>query len=311
MEYQKLDQSVLTENLIGEIANGILDSRDFNWREIEEIRLRAERPVYVRCHQKEYSLRVDGKVFITDESMLKRSVVVLAKSSFYAFEEEMRQGFITVKGGHRMGLCGETVLEHGHIKTLKNISSINFRIAREIYGAADKLIPYIWQNGNIRQTLLAAPPAVGKTTVLRDLARKFGDGDSVPPVNVGIADERCEIAGSFLGVPQMNIGVRSDVISGCLKADGIMMLIRSMAPALILTDEIGRKNDAEALTEAMNCGVKVIATAHGADYTELKKRPIIKDLLKSGFFERVILLARNEKGVYPKAVYDEEGNVLC
>ena len=306
-----MEQSVFTENLIGEIADGILDSLDFDWRQIEEVRLRTKRPVYVRCHQKEYVLRVGGKPFVTNEAMLRRSVVVLAKSSFYAFEEEMRQGFITVKGGHRMGLCGETVLENGHIKTLKNISSINFRIAREIYGAADNLLPYIYENGNIRRTLLAAPPAVGKTTVLRDLARKFGDGDSVPSVNVGIADERCEIAGSFLGVPQMNIGVRSDVISGCLKADGIMMLIRSMAPGLILTDEIGRKSDAEALTEAMNCGVKVIATAHGASYSELKKRPFIKDLLKSGFFERVILLARNKNGVYPKAVYEEEGNALC
>lgn len=308
---ESIGENVFTENLVGEIADCILDSPDFDWRQTEEVRLRVGRPVYVRCAQRQYIVKKQGKPLVAEHAMVERSVVLFAKSSFYAFEEEMRQGFITVKGGHRMGLCGETVLENGQIKTLKNISSINFRVAREIYGAADAVLPYIWDGGRLRQTLLVAPPAVGKTTVLRDLARKFGDGEDVPVFNVGIADERCEIAASFLGTPQMNIGACSDVISGCSKADGIMMLIRSMAPDLVLTDEIGRKSDAAALRDAMNCGVKVIATAHGADYGEIQKRPVVKDLLRDGFFERVIVLARGRRGVYPKAVYGEEGEKLC
>ncbi|MGI5824504.1 MAG: stage III sporulation protein AA [Bacillota bacterium] len=305
------EQNVLTTNLIGEISGAVLKSPDFVWSEIEEIRMRTGRAVYVRCHGREYVLQRNGNPLVLDKTMIDRSVMVLSKSSFYAFEEEMKQGFITVKGGHRIGLCGETVLENGAIKTLKNISGINFRIAREVTGSAEKLLEYIWDGRSIRQCLIAAPPAVGKTTVLRDLARIFGDGDGVPAVNVGIADERCEIAGSFLGVPQMNIGSRTDVISGCLKADGIMMLIRSMSPQLILTDEIGGQKDAAALMDAMNCGVRIIATAHGACYEELIKRPVIRDLLICGFFERVIFIGRDRRGVYAKAVVDGNGEKLC
>lgn len=306
-----LQQNLLTENLIGELAESILQSEDFCWQDIEEIRLRAGKRVFIRCHGGEYILRRGGEPVVMDKAMLNRSVMVLAKSSFYAFEEEMRQGFITIKGGHRIGLCGETVLENGSIKTLKNISSINFRIAREIPGAAAGLLKYICQSGEIYQSLIVAPPAVGKTTVLRDIARIFGDGDGVAAVNVGIADERCEIAGSFLGVPQLAVGEKTDVISGCCKADGVMMLIRSMSPHLILTDEIGRQSDTEALMDAMNCGVKIIATAHGSDYEDLLKRSVIKGLLASGFFRRVIVIGRDGGGIFARAVYDENGDVIC
>lgn len=306
-----LEQSLLTKNLIAELAEAILQSGDFRWQEIEEIRLRVGRQVFVRCHGREFGLRRGGAPLVMDKAMLNRSVMVLAKSSLYAFEDEMRQGFITIKGGHRIGLCGETVLENGSIKTLKNISSINFRIAREIIGAAARLLPYICRRGEICQSLIAAPPAVGKTTVLRDIARIFGDGDGVPAVNVGIADERCEIAGSFLGAPQLAVGEKTDVISGCCKSEGIMMLIRAMSPHLILTDEIGRQSDAAALMDAMNCGVKIIATAHGSSYEDLRKRPVIRGLLENGFFQRIIIIGRNESGVYAEAVYDENGGVVC
>ena len=306
-----LTSSLFTENLIGELSQAILENDEFDWQNIEEIRLRIGRNVYVKCHDGEHILRWNGNYFVLDKVMLNRSVMVLAKSSFYAFEEEMRQGYITIRGGHRIGLCGETVLEDGRITTLKNISSINFRIAREILGAGKPLLPFVWQNSTVKQTMIAAPPAVGKTTVLRDLARIFGDGDGVPACNVGIADERCEIAGSFLGVPQLIVGERTDVISGCRKADGVMMLIRAMSPALILTDEIGRAEDAAALMDAMNCGVKTIATAHGANYAELTKRPVICDLLAKKFFERVIIIGRNEAGIFAEAVYDENGDKIC
>jgi stage III sporulation protein AA len=305
------EQSVLTENLIDEIAKAVILADDFCWQDIEEIRLRTGSVAFVRCSGREYLLKRNQQPLITDKTMIDRSVMVLSKSSFYAFEEEMKQGFITIKGGHRIGLCGETVLENGYIKTLKNISSINFRIAKEIKGAAKRILQYIQTQSGIQQSLIVAPPAVGKTTVLRDLARIFGDGDGVPAVNVGIADERCEIAGSFLGVPQMNIGARSDVISGCNKADGIMMLIRSMSPQLILTDEIGRKEDAVALMDAVNCGVKVIATAHGSSYDEIVKRPVIRNLLGDNFFEKIIFIDRDSKEIFAKSVYGKNGEKIC
>lgn len=306
-----LTEAVFRENFIGELAELLLCNDDFSWREIEEVRLRTGRRVTVRCHHGEQVLRKGNKEVVLSEEMLHRSVMVLSKSSFYAFEEEMRQGYLTIKGGHRVGLCGETVLEAGQIQTLKNISSLNFRIAREVKGAAVPLLPYLCDENGPRRCLIASPPAVGKTTVLRDLARIFGSGDGVAPLNVGIADERGEIAGSFLGVPQMDVGERTDVMSGCLKADGVMMLIRAMAPRLVLTDEIGRKNDALALMDALNCGVIVIATAHGASYEELRKRPVIRELLQWKFFERVILIERTRTGIYPKAVYGEGGERLC
>ncbi len=306
-----LTEAVFRENFIGELADLLLYNEDFPWQEIEEVRLRTGRRVAVCCHRGEYILRKENKDIFLSEEMLRRSVMVLSKSSFYAFEEEMKQGYLTIKGGHRVGLCGEAVLKSGCIQTLKNISSLNFRIAREVKGAAVPLLPYLWNGRKPRRCLIASPPAVGKTTVLRDLARIFGSGDGVPPLNVGIADERGEIAGSFLGVPQMDVGERTDVISGCLKADGVMMLIRAMAPQLVLTDEIGRKNDALALMDALNCGVTVIATAHGASYEELRKRPVIRELLEWSFFERIILIERTQSGIRPKAVYMENGERIC
>lgn len=304
-------KKVLEEDLIEELSDAVFENKNFDWRNIEEIRMRVNRKVYIKCHDKEYTLMLNGQPFVMDKAMIKREVTVISKSSFYAFEDEISQGYITVKGGHRIGLCGEAVLRNGTVKTLKNINGINFRIAREIYGAGECLLPYITDENTVKHTLIAAPPAVGKTTVLRDLARIFGNGEGVNSVNVGIADERSELSGCFSGVPQLHIGEKTDVICGCSKAEGMMMLIRSMAPQLIITDEIGKKADAEAMLEAMNCGVKVIASVHGDDWKGLKKRPFVNDLLKDGFFERIIFLDRKNASLYAKAVYDSEGNRLC
>ena len=306
-----LIKKVLTENLIEELAEAIFKSTDFAWQDIEEIRMRINRPVFIKCHGKEYILKFNNIPIVMDKIMVKRAVMVLSKSSFYAFEDEMKQGFITIKGGHRIGLCGEAVLENDSIKTLKNINGINFRIGREILGVGRCLVPYIVEESEIKHTLIVAPPAVGKTTVLRDLARIFGDGEGVEAVNVGIADERLELSGCFLGVPQLNIGERTDVISGCSKADGMMMLIRSMAPRLIVTDEIGKSEDADAMLEAINCGVKIITSAHGNSFEGLIKRPIISGMIKDSFFERIVFIDREETNTFVKAVYDSKGNKLC
>ena len=174
-----------------------------------------------------------------------------------------RQGYITLPGGHRAGLTGQGVLEKGYIRTLKNISSINLRLARAVYGAGDDFLPYMVENGSLCHTLLASPPRAGKTTVLRDLVRQFADGTTrLPPYNVAIADERSEIAGCVNGCPQLPVGHRTDVLDHCPKAEGMMLLIRSMSPQVLVTDEIGRPEDSLALEEALHAGIKAVSYTH-------------------------------------------------
>lgn len=242
---------------------------------------------------------------------MDRMVLLLTGSSFYALEQELGQGYITLPGGHRAGLCGQAVVEAGRLKTLRHISSINLRFARPVEGAANSLLPYLWrQDGKLCHTLLVSPPRGGKTTALRDIALALSEGrGGRPPLHVAIADERGEIAGAYEGVPQLPVGLRTDVLTGCPKAAAMMALIRAMAPEALLTDEIGRPEDVFALQEALNAGVTVIATAHGASRQELLARPCTGELLQQGFFERLLFLHRQQGSLLAEA-YDQEG-ALC
>lgn len=190
----------------------------------------------------------------------------ISKFSIFAFEEDVKQGFITIQGGHRVGITGEWVFENGDVKYLKNISSLNIRISREIIGFGKKFINYIYDKGKILNTLIISPPRCGKTTLLRDLTRIISNGDA--PLKRGfkvcVIDERSEIAASFCGVPQLDVGIRTDIYDNCLKSKGIILAIRSMAPEVIICDEIGTKNDFESILTAYNSGVSIISTIHGS-----------------------------------------------
>ncbi len=167
------------------------------------------------------------------------------------------------------------------------------------------------QQGRVLRTLLAAPPGVGKTTLLRDLVRSLAEGEAgLPPLNIGLADERMEIAAAVDGVPQLAVGSRCDVISACGKAQAVMILLRSMGPQLVVTDEIGSEEDCQALAAALNAGVSVLASAHGGSRAELLARPWLGDLLREGFFERLLLLKRIGGRLLPAAVYDKQGRAL-
>ncbi|MGI5891380.1 MAG: stage III sporulation protein AA [Bacillota bacterium] len=268
--------------------------------ELEEIRLRNGLPVALRFHRGEYFLTSEGKcsskasegeAFSMEE--MHQAVLLLSNSSFYAMAEELRRGYITLTGGHRAGLCGRAVLENGYIKHLTEISSINIRLARWIPGTADQILPLICHGKDPSlpyPTLLVSPPRAGKTTILRDLARQF----SIRGFNVGIVDERSELAAMLKGKPQFPIGPRSDVLDACPKAEGMMLMIRSMSPEIIICDEIGREEDAYAIREVANAGVIIIASAHGSDKDDLLKRPVLANLLAEKAFDRIAFFSRNK-----------------
>ena len=270
----------------------------------EEIRLRHSQPLFIHWAGGESYLGEKGPVLTTEEAYnvfsrdLEKTLELISSYSLYAFEEELKQGYLTLPGGHRVGLAGRAVLEKGRIKILRDISSLNFRIARQIRGTGEKVLSYLFdrQNCRIYHTLVVSPPQGGKTTLLRDLARLISDGAGIlgrRGQKVGIVDERSEIAGCFQGVPQLDIGTRTDVLDACPKAEGIMLMLRSLSPQVIITDEIGRAEDVQAVAEAVSAGVSVISSVHGSSLDEICRRPVLGELLHNNYFERLIFLSNN------------------
>lgn len=283
--------------------------------QLEEIRLRQGKPLILGLNGSDTFVSPSGKpikaqelgVIVTDRDLCK-SVQLISGSSIYAFEEEIKNGFITIRGGHRVGITGKVVVDRGRVRTIKYISGINIRVAREIPGVADKVMPYLIDpvSKEFCHTLIISPPRCGKTTLARDIIRQLSNGITTLGFHgcaVGVVDERSEIAGCFNGLPQKDVGIRSDVLDGCPKAEGMMMLIRAMAPQVIATDEIGRQEDADALEEALNAGIKVLTTAHGASPEEIMQRPVLNEIMKKGIFQRMIVLGRsNGVGTVEKIV---------
>ena len=269
---------------------------------LTEIRLRVNLPLMVSTGVSDNMITEAGTFAVTSrqaftitQTDLLKTLQMISKNSLYALENEIRAGFVTIAGGHRVGLAGQALVENGQVKSLKNISSINIRIARQIIGCADQLIPWLINpKGHIYNTLIVSPPRCGKTTVIRDIARQLSSGIkelNVKGMQVGIVDERPEIAACQFGVPSMDLGDRIDILDSCPKATGMLMLIRSMAPQVIITDELGREEDALAVEEAIHAGVSVIATAHGHSIVDIKKRPCIKKLIEEECFERYVTLS--------------------
>jgi stage III sporulation protein AA len=269
---------------------------------VEEIRVRIEQPIEIVCSGK--PIYPSERPVSAEEAqvLLNR----LSQHSLYALEEELKRGYITISGGHRVGLAGKVITEHGFVKAIKEISSFNVRIARQKIGIAEPLIPYLFQK-NWHNTLLIGPPQTGKTTLLRDIARLVSCGvkqRDIPSYKVGIVDERSEIAGAIKGIPQHSLGKRVDVLDACPKAEGMMMLIRSMSPQVLIVDEIGRKEDGEAILEAMHAGVQMIFTAHGKSLEDALKRPVMKPLSGLSLFQRYVILSRDKGPGTIQRIYD-------
>ena len=274
---------------------------------LQEIRIRAERPVLIRYRNREL---VTGRTVSRDQ--VAEILSYLGSYSLYAYEDEIRQGFLSLPGGHRVGLSGKAVMEARRVKTLGEISSLNIRFAHQIRGCADPLMPYIWDGVRLLHTLIVSPPGRGKTTLLRDCIRQISDGSGLwPGKTVGVVDERSEIAGCFRGVPGNDVGMRTDVLDGCPKADGMMMLIRSMAPDVVAVDEIGSKEDAVALRYAMSCGCVLLATVHGSCMEELLLKPVLREIIEQKMFERYVFLEAGKVPGRIGQILDRQGERVC
>lgn len=270
--------------------------------DLTEIRLRINQPVILVFSNTDMMVTPDGQktnevkqAYACSQEDLARTLHSISRNSLYAFEQELKLGYITIHGGHRIGLAGQVLVEGREIKAIKNISSLNIRIARQIKGCADSVMPYIVSaDRTIMSTLIIAPPRSGKTTILRDIVCQLSGGHSsnhYHGMQVGLVDERSEIAACRNGIPTADLGPRVDVLDCCPKADGILMLIRSMAPRVVVTDELGRSEDVIALKEALNAGIGVIASIHGRNEQEVLHRPYISELIQNKYFDRYIVLS--------------------
>ncbi|MGZ4111610.1 MAG: stage III sporulation protein AA [Tumebacillaceae bacterium] len=313
-------QEQIAPVLPSRIRQALLQMPNDALAQLEEIRLRLGRPLQVYYAGRDAFLCLQGRLtnepqsgHVIDEEDIHQTLNLMTHSSLYALEEELRRGYITISGGHRVGIVGRAMLDgQGQVRGLKEITTFNIRIARDVKLAAESICHLLVEPASYRlhNTLLISPPQCGKTTLLRDIARRISGGrlhPRMPGMKVGIIDERSEIAACWRGVPQHDLGPRVDVLDACPKAEGMQMMIRSMSPQVLVTDEIGRPEDGQALLEAIHAGVQVITTAHGFGMHEVRNRPVLRQLYEIGAFNRYIVLSRRRGPCTIEGVFDKKG----
>lgn len=261
-----------------------------DWGCLEEIRLRPHAPVLLCFSNGEREL---GMEVLPGE--LELTVELAARASIHTVLPQLRRGYLTLQGGHRLGMCGSAVLKEGEIQTVFPLSALNLRLARQVKGVGESLMGQLCPNGQFRSTLILAPPGGGKTTLLRDVVRCLSEGIGCAPHRVGLADERGEVAALFRGEPQLEVGRRTDVMEGCPKAAALMLLLRGMNPRVLCADEITEPEDIRAMEQAAGCGVELLCTAHGGSKEDLSRRKVYRELLETGIFHTLVTI-RGEKG---------------
>ncbi len=276
-------------------------------QDLEEVRVRIGQAIEMICAKESFFLDSDGHGGCVTAEDIGEMLNYISHYSLYAYRDKIRQGFVTVEGGHRIGLCGSAVMEHGEIAGISPVSFLNIRIAHEKCGCAGGLLPWVCHDDGIYHTLLISKPGIGKTTYLRDLIRLLSQNH----LKVSVVDERCELAACHRGVPQNDLGPATDVLEGCTKAEGMMLLLRVMSPDVIAVDELGKKEDFAAVEEACFCGCKILATLHADDLTQVQKKPYLEKWVKQNLFERYILLLRGVGGERSYQVFDGNLERLC
>jgi stage III sporulation protein AA len=274
---------------------------DREWERISEIRLRCGLPVVIFRDGIEVFLTAAGKytdkrkdALSMEREQIEEVLEHICKYSVYAYEDELRQGYLTTMGGHRIGVVGKAVIEgDGSIRTITHVSGLNIRVSHQVLGVADPVLRHLYQDGEVKNTLIISPPGCGKTTLLRDLVRRVSDGNHYGSgKSVGLVDERSEIAGSYLGIAQNDVGMRTDVLDACPKALGMMLLLRAMSPRVIAVDELGGEEDARALRMAASCGCKILATIHGTDLFDIHRKAGIQTLFWEELFDLFLILGK-------------------
>ena len=259
---------------------------------LREIRIRADQAVSLKTED-----GIKKTPFIPNGEQVTEMAEALCEHALYARAEEMRQGFVTLKGGHRMGLCGRVLTQGSQVRALRDIASLCIRIAGEYPGSADEVLPRLHFGGTLVSTLIIGAPGAGKTTLLRDICRQLSDGTgNRAPVAACLIDERGELAACVHGVPQLAVGRNTDVLDGCPKSVGMQWLLRSMAPGCLVTDELGGEEDALAVLEAVRCGVPVMTSVHGQNLNQAVERPALGALMREKVFGLYVILDRSVPG---------------
>ena len=271
-----------------QIREKILQCNNLN--DLEEIRIRTNRNILLKVGQEEK--KID---YCINTNEVLEILQRICDNSIYTYQSQICKGYITIKGGHRVGITGNVVEKEGQVINISHIYSLNFRIARQIINCSKPILPYILdvKNNNIYNTIVLSPPGRGKTTILRDSIRNISDGIqeyNFKGITVGVVDERGEIAAMYKGIPQNDLGERTDILDNISKDIGMKMLVRSMNPKVIAADEIGTKEDIEAINYAVTSGIKGIFTAHGASLEDITLNPILSDLFNLKVIERIVLI---------------------
>lgn len=268
-------------------------------REVEELRLREGFPLSAVRRGEAWTHPAWNARLLTEED-LRRVLETAGQGSVHAILDQLRSGYVTAAGGVRIGICGEGVVQDGVLRSFRRVTSLAIRLPRAVPGVARPLVPQLWSAGRLQSTLLLSPPGLGKTTLLRDLIRCLSSGDGCPPLRVGVADERGELGAGPL---RYDLGPQADVLEHCPKALALTMLLRGMAPQVLAADEITAPEDLRAMEEAAGCGVALLATAHGRGPEDLRLRPLYRELLDQGIFQKFVWIGL-DRG---RRVYRVEG----